>query len=57
MIPCIHAAKYENDENNDLFQKVYESDVVLINEGQFFDGIIDFVTNMLNKRNLYTFVD
>ena len=53
MIPCIHAANlHENDENSDLFQKVYESDVVLINEGQFFDGIIDFVTNMLNKKKL-----
>ena len=53
MIPCVQTADlFETEKNQGLFKKAYDADVVLINEGQFFEGIIDFVNNMLLKKKL-----
>ena len=46
MIPCIqaHNLKY-------VYDKMKESDVVLINEGQFFDDLFDIVCDLVEKHH------
>lgn len=46
MIPCIqaHNLKY-------VYEKMKESDVVLINEGQFFDDLFDIVCDLVEKHH------
>ena len=55
MIPCIKTNTFVKDDNNkDIFDKSLSSDVVLINEGQFFEGLYDFVMLLLeNKKIVY----
>ena len=49
MIPCIQTTKLNTLTDNN---EIYESDVILINEGQFFDDLYGFVVDMLkfNKK-------
>jgi len=49
MIPCIQTTKLNNLTDND---EIYDSDVILINEGQFFEDLYGFVSDMLkfNKK-------
>jgi thymidine kinase len=49
MIPCIQASKLM-----DMWPSIKESDVILINEGQFFDDLYEGVEHMLNhKKRVY----
>lgn len=49
MIPCIQTTKLNTLTDNN---EIYESEVILINEGQFFDDLYGFVVDMLkfNKK-------
>jgi thymidine kinase len=49
MIPCIQTTKLNYLIDND---EIYDSNVILINEGQFFDDLYGFVVDMLkfNKK-------
>ena len=55
MIPCIKTHTFvKDDTNKEIFDKSLSSDVVLINEGQFFEGLYDFVMLLLeNKKIVY----
>jgi len=46
MIPCIQAHNLK-----DVYEKMKESDVVLINEGQFFGDLFDIVCELVEKYN------
>ena len=46
MIPCIQAHNLK-----DVYEKMKESDVVLINEGQFFDDLFDIVCELVEKHH------
>jgi len=53
MIPCTQANNLHNiKENEEMFEKLKTADVILINEGQFFDGLVDFVENMLSENKI-----
>jgi thymidine kinase len=56
-IPCIKTEKLLNVLNEDNMLQHYSiinSEVVLINEGQFFEDLYEFVTNMLkNGKKVY----
>lgn len=64
MIPCKQAYNLFNDvcdfENNleskNKFKDFYESQVILINEGQFFSDILDWVKCAVEKYNKSVFV-
>jgi len=45
MIPCIQTCKL-----NDIHGEIQDADVILINEGQFFDDLYSFVIDMLKKN-------
>ena len=57
MVPCIQANKLSeiwlNDNqivDNDSYNLLKNSDVILINEGQFFSDLYEVVVDMLNKN-------
>jgi thymidine kinase len=50
-IPCIQVEKLNDIFNNEEFsKKLCESNVVLINEGQFFEDLFQFVVHILEKK-------
>jgi thymidine kinase len=61
MAPCIQTTHLSNlwfeqntDSNSDNYTKVKNSDVILINEGQFFDDLYIVVDDMLkNNKRVY----
>ena len=46
-IPCLQLKNLLDTE--DFAQRLEEAQVILINEGQFFEGLYDFVTTSVNK--------
>lgn len=56
MAPCIQAHKlcdiWKSDSDKNLSNILFESDVILINEGQFFDDLYEVVIDMMkyNKK-------
>lgn len=56
MAPCIQANKlseiWKSEINKDEYEQILNSDVILINEGQFFDDLYDVVVDILkyNKK-------
>ena len=56
MAPCIQANKlseiWKSEINTDEYEQILNSDVILINEGQFFDDLYDVVVDILkyNKK-------
>lgn len=46
MIPCI-----QTENISDIFKELVEADVILINEGQFFDDLYDCVKQLVNLHN------
>jgi len=53
MIPCIQSTTLlNNEQNKTLFDQAMKSDVVLINEGQFFEGLFDFVIMLLDHKKM-----
>lgn len=60
MIPCFQASclkelwskKDNTDDNNEEYNALHQSSVILINEGQFFDDLFEIVIDMLkhNKK-------
>ena len=56
MIPCINVYTLSAINNNNNLYKLYSNaSIVLINEAQFFEDIVEWVTNALNidKKNIY----
>lgn len=57
MIPCIMGFSMKEimciPENN---KKINESDVILINEGQFFDDIVQFTTQMVEEEHKKVYI-
>jgi thymidine kinase len=57
-IPCIKTEKLmellNNDIHNDIHNDIMKSNIILINEGQFFDDLVVFVQKMLSyKKKIY----
>jgi thymidine kinase len=53
MIPCIFSEKlFELDDNED----VKNSDVILINEGQFFEDIFEYTCKLVEKYNKRVYI-
>jgi thymidine kinase len=53
MAPCLQTNKIGdiwNSEQNESYNTLREADVILINEGQFFEDLYDIVLDMLNKN-------
>ena len=53
MAPCLQTNKIGdiwNCDKNDSYNVLREADVILINEGQFFEDLYDVVLDMLNKN-------
>ena len=58
MIPCIQISELSalcNDPTNEHYHKIKEADTILINEGQFFADIVEWVTIAVEKyhKNVY----
>jgi thymidine kinase len=56
MIPCIQASSlYEAMKNSDIKNKINDSTVILINEGQFFNDLYEWTVMMVetNHKELY----
>ena len=56
MIPCIQTDKlYSLRTNEELYQKFADSKVILINEGQFFEDLYEWVIEMVGdfKKEIY----
>ena len=53
MIPCTQLNDF-NDESicGEINEKIMQSQVILINEGQFFSGLVDFVNLLLSKKKI-----
>ena len=52
MIPCIMGfSMREIMQSSDNAHKINESDVILINEGQFFQDIVEFTTTMVEEKH------
>ena len=52
MIPCTQLNDF-NDESicGEINEKIMQSQVILVNEGQFFGGLVDFVELLLSKED------
>jgi thymidine kinase len=53
MIPCIQTTKLNYLTDND---EIYDSDVILINEGQFFQGLFETVLMMVEGENKVVYI-
>jgi thymidine kinase len=52
MIPCIMGFSMEEImQNSENAKQINESDVILVNEGQFFQDIVEFTTEMVEERH------
>jgi len=52
MIPCIQANKlYDLMEDVNNCEKINKAEVILINEGQFFEDLYDWTKNMVENNN------
>jgi thymidine kinase len=59
MIPCIQSPNISqlwNDPENSYNKQVRDSDVILINEGQFFEDLYDCVLEMVEKYNKIVYI-
>jgi len=59
MIPCIllDDLKYAwNDPAHLFFSEIHTADVILINEGQFFEDLFDVVLEMVEKENKEVYI-
>jgi len=57
MIPCIFIKNlYDVNNNSSYKKKLDESEVILINEGQFFDDLYDWVKDTCEKMNKQIYV-
>jgi len=57
-IPCISVSNISsiwNNESSPYFKQLREADIILINEGQFFEDIYDSVKDMINY-NKYIYI-
>ena len=57
MAPCLQTSELNSlwsEENNDAYQNLRNSQVILINEGQFFPDLYEVVVDMLkHKKHVY----
>ena len=59
MIPCIQTASINelwNNCDNVHYNEVKEADVILINEGQFFEDLYECVLDMVEKHNKIVYI-
>lgn len=53
MIPCTQLCDFNATSiTSDIIDKIIQSEVILINEGQFFAGLSDFVMMLLSKQKI-----
>lgn len=53
MIPCTQLCDFNASSiTSDINDKIIQSEVILINEGQFFDGLSNFVMMLLSKKKI-----
>lgn len=50
-IPCIQMSSFK-DIPSETLNKILEADIVLINEGQFFESLMSFVIVLLNRNKM-----
>lgn len=59
MIPCIFVEKIGNiwyDERHTFYKDLHDADVILINEGQFFDDLFQIVLEMVETKNKKVYI-
>ena len=57
MIPCIMGFSMEEImQNSENAKQINESDVILVNEGQFFHDIVEFTTEMVEERHKKAYI-
>jgi len=59
MIPCIfvkHLVDVWHNPGNEYYQQIHDADVILINEGQFFQNLYEVVVEMIDIENKTVYV-
>ena len=56
MIPCIFVNKLEEIMVCEMFNEIYSSDVILINEAQFFSDLFNVVLILVEKYNKIVYI-
>jgi len=59
MIPCIQSSNISqlwNNHDNTHYDELRAADVILINEGQFFDDLYECVIDMVEKHNKIVYI-
>jgi thymidine kinase len=59
MIPCIQSSSINqlwNNPENEYYEELHNADVILINEGQFFDDLYECVLDMVEKHHKIVYI-